>query len=116
LRFGPDWLSNEGYGVLLRRAAGDAISLTGPACSSCGLAPRSILEAVPFPDEDKARGWDHVAWWWQAKVARAGYPHRVVASTCHYQRVTTDGRPPALLAVAPGSRIGPVTPAHRPDH
>ncbi len=67
--------------------------------SSLVLAPRRILDAVPFPLEDVRRGWTDVDGWWTCNVVGAGFHHRTVPGTAHYQRV--------CAAESAAGRIGP---------
>lgn len=71
------------------------------------LADRRILEAVPFPTVDVARGWDAVDWWWCANLLGAGIDQVPVAGTVHYHPVTGREQPSA-------ARPGPTWLERRP--
>jgi glycosyltransferase involved in cell wall biosynthesis len=119
IRFGTEYFSDWGYGISFHPDAvlfeyDYAELLSSNPYSSSWMAPRSILHAVPFPCEDPATGWDCVDWWWNCNVVGAGYHHRVVLNTLHYQRIGTDGIPVAAKPKSANSRIGPTPLARGP--
>ncbi|QFR33492.1 hypothetical protein [Ancylobacter sp. TS-1] len=73
-----------------------------------GFVPRALLERVPFPCEDAARGWGHVDWWWACRVAGAGHHHRTVPRSFHYRILTSASEPFGKPAVPAGHRVGPI--------
>jgi glycosyltransferase involved in cell wall biosynthesis len=67
---------------------------------------RNVLLDVPFPREDKKRGWNHVDGWWCANLAGAGIEQRPVADTLHYFRTTHAN---AAAQTGTARRLGPTT-------
>lgn len=108
--FAADFESIDGYRLIAQpdTAAGydPAALLDGNAWPTGPLVPREILDAVPWPDEDAARGWSCIDWWWACNVAGLGHPHRTVPGTLHYQRHDEAGRAFSPFAAQDG-RIGP---------
>lgn len=72
------------------------------------LADRAVLEAIPFPHVDVARGWNDVDGWWCANLAGAGVHQVPVAGTAHYHPLASHGAP------APRGRLGPTWLERRP--
>lgn len=79
------------------------------AYSSSFFAPRLLLDRVPFPLEDPARGWGCVDWWWTCNIAGAGYHHRTLPHSFHYRLVGLDGKPVARRPDIGSYRVGPTT-------
>ena len=77
--------------------------LLEPIFPATFLTARTVLEAVPFPVEDKERGWTEIDWWWSANLAGQGIEQIPVAESIHYHRV-----PPPELQVKRG-RMGPTS-------
>lgn len=65
------------------------------------LAARGVIDANPFPEEDPARGWGEVEWWWSANLVGAGVCQPPVPGTLHYFPVSRPRRE------RKGWRIGP---------
>jgi len=114
--FGPDYMGGVGYGFdlqpdidLARHAPGGEIDrlLARHPYSSLLVAPRTVFEAAPFPSADPARGWNDVNWWWTCNTLAAGFAHRIVPATFHYQRADVLGQPLSLPLSPEKRRIGP---------
>lgn len=119
IEFGGSYHSEQGYRLVFHP---DAVAfeydytamLAANPYSTGWLAPRAIVDGVPFRCEDPERGWGDVDWWWNCDVVGAGYHHRVVLETFHCRRVDRDGRPISQRPVVPGDRIGPTSLARAP--
>ncbi len=86
-------------------AAGDL--LAAAPFTSTFVSRRRILDQVPFPIEDVARGWTHVDWWWSVSSAVAGHRHRLVPDSVHYRLLGLDGVPLATVGQPTVGRVGP---------
>lgn len=118
VRFGKDYISSQGYGIVWQ-PDGEASDfdyvflLTHNPYSTGFLARRSVYEAVPFPVEDRERGWFDIDWWWMCNVVGAGFHHRTVPGTFHYQPVDSQNRPLSEVRHSTFRRFGPTTLSRR---
>jgi hypothetical protein len=112
VRFGDSYFSSQGYALVWQPdgAAGGfdyAALLDGNPYATGPFAARSVFDDVPFPIEDRSRGWEDVTWWWTCNVAGGGHHHAVVRETFHYQRADVQNRPRSRQPGVERSRIGP---------
>ncbi|MEQ9812305.1 MAG: hypothetical protein RLO50_05960 [Azospirillaceae bacterium] len=110
--FGPDYMGGTGYAFDLQSdssldpAAIDRLLARHPYSSQL-VASRAVFDAVPFPSADPSRGWNDLDWWWTCNTLAAGFAHRIVPATFHYQRADALGQPLSLPLPPEKRRIGP---------
>src|SRR5690606_20591164 len=74
LSFEHDHIWAPNYALKVQRPGLDANALLAEHHYRSGfIASRRVLDAVPYPSADDARGWSEVDWWWNCNVAGAGF-------------------------------------------
>lgn len=105
--FGDDHFSLRGYSVSFQptEIVDKAALLNFHHYPSGFLAPRSILSAVPWPEEDYRRGWGLVDWWWNCNVSGAGFDLMTRPGTFHYRRSSLRPNVDKSLRIGPTALI-----------